>query len=188
MLGTHGKKTKEAVSALIKALEDEDIPVRTTAAGSLGQIGEEPAHAVPALMGLLKRSKRPTSQKYGDQRIIVAGALVGFGQKGEGAIPYMRAIFRDKTESANARFYALQVLGDFGPSAKDAVADIIAIIKVEEQDFELKRLQRLALTELPRFGPTAKDALPTLQSIVDDGRSYLEFHAGETIDEIKKGK
>jgi HEAT repeat protein len=53
-LGQHGPKAREAVPALLKALEDRDADVRASAAHALGAIGPEAKAALPRLREALK--------------------------------------------------------------------------------------------------------------------------------------
>ena len=89
-MGRIGPTAKEAVPALIIALEDESWRVRPRAAQALGEIGSAAKEAVPALITALK------------DRLVRDSAVFALGKIGAAAIPALHAAARDGIHGAES--------------------------------------------------------------------------------------
>jgi HEAT repeat protein len=108
-----GPESRSAVQELVKALEDSQTDVRQYAALALGKIGPDASAAEPSLQKTLK-------DKDQEVRCQAARALGGLGKAGLPALPELIRLLKDD-DVAEVRIAVIQVLGDFGPDAKDAV-------------------------------------------------------------------
>jgi HEAT repeat protein len=112
-LAAIGADSRSAVQELIQALADSQTDVRQYAALTLGKIGPDAAAAVPSLQKALK-------DKDQEVRCQAARALGNCGKAGLLALPELIRLLKDD-DVAEVRLAVIQVLGDFGPDAKDAV-------------------------------------------------------------------
>jgi HEAT repeat protein len=100
-----------AIPALVAALQNSDVLIRSGAANALGRIGSEPDRIVPALVTAL-----------GDERVAVrsaaASALKQFGPAAAPAVPALTCAVRD--EYSLVRLCAAETLGAVGTAAANA--------------------------------------------------------------------
>ena len=92
-IGLIGKDAKDAVPALIIALQDQDRSVRSNSADALGKIGNDSKDAVPALMTTLRDK---------------------IGKDAKDAVPELTEIFLDDDEYVYVRYQAIQALKQIG--------------------------------------------------------------------------
>jgi HEAT repeats len=88
---------RDALPALIDALQDTDDSVRAWAAGAIGRIGPAAARAVPALVALLANPEEGS-------RNLACLALGGIGPPARDALPALRQALSDP--SADVRRFA----------------------------------------------------------------------------------
>ena len=112
-LAAIGPESRSAVQELVRALEDPQTDVRQYAALALGKIGPDASAAQPSLQKALK-------DKDQEVRCQAARALGGLGKAGTPALPELIRLLKDD-DVAEVRIAVIQVLGEFGPEAKDAV-------------------------------------------------------------------
>ncbi len=149
-----GPAAKAAVPNLTAALKDTHPPVRVAAAGTLGVIGADARTAVPALLASLKNAAEPA-----EVRAASADALAGIGAEPKLVTPALKGAIADEDvrlrlacasslyrfDKANAKL-SLPVLRAglkdrdaqmdavlrmkvLGSDAKEAIPDLIALVK-----------------------------------------------------------
>ena len=123
-------------------LQDLDPKVKRKAAEAMGHFGPS---AIPALSQVLQDADASTS----------FGAILALKRIGLAAIPALNEILRD-TNYPGRRF-AAAVLGEMGPTAKDAVPTLVQALRDTDPSL------RMAVAEaLGRIGPSANDAVQAL--------------------------
>jgi HEAT repeat protein len=127
-----GQDPAVAVPALIRALKDPVGPVRLAAMGRLGRIGPRAKEAVPALLDY--PSINSTSITRQDIKIyypdrtqelssVYAASDDAILKIGKPAVPYLVAALKDQDKRADV----IQLLGRFGPEAKEAVPELVLL-------------------------------------------------------------
>lgn len=137
-LGRLGWLAREALPALVKALDDSDSKVREAAAHAIGQMGPD---GLPALSGMLNHQ-----DKY--VRRNAAWALGKLGPLARPALPSLCAALKDndpRTASGIA-----QALGNMGADAADAIPALAEAMRGTNIV-----LCRLAAKALSQIGPPA---------------------------------
>ena len=149
-LGGMGKAAMPAAVALAKLITDDDADVRHAALDALAEIKPGPEMTVPLLVQALQDK----------DDAVIRRSLHALAERGAAIVPAMiEAMKDDRTE-----FYALLVLHEIGPEAKDAVP---AICKLIEEKNEPYQRQEAAMT-LGMIGPGAAAAVPDLILLLDD--------------------
>jgi HEAT repeat protein len=97
---------------LIQALEDQEWGVRRQAAEELGNMEEDAAPAVPALLRMLRKD---------DESDVARSALREINTAGDDAIPILLEILQDEKAGRRSRYYALFLLRKMGPRAQVAL-------------------------------------------------------------------
>jgi len=120
-LGAIGKDSKAAAPELLSFLKDSSqaAEVRTASANSLERIGADAKDVVPALKEAIK-------DKDLRLRMACASSLYAFNKENAKiALPVLREGMKDK----DAKMEALARLRSFGSDAKDAIPDLISLLK-----------------------------------------------------------
>ena len=112
-LGNLGEAAREAVPALVRALDADDTATAVSAA--LARIGPAAAEAVPALAADL-------GGPDAGRRWRAARTLGRIGPPAHAAVPALRQALRDPNEAVRA--HAARALGRIGPVAREAAADL----------------------------------------------------------------
>jgi len=110
-LGMMGSSAQAAVEPLIALLTEEDFILRSAAARALGKIGRKAKKAVPLLEELLRDRHVRTAAAEALRR-LQPGIL-------EKNIPLFIEVLHQN--SGTPRQYAIQILGDLGPAAEEAI-------------------------------------------------------------------
>ena len=121
VLGEIGKDTPEAVSHLMKALEDPDYIVRKNAARGLGIIGPPARESVSGLCALLKDD---ASQQVRQEAAMALGMIHA---RPEESVPALLRAFKDSDEWARMR--AISAVGRFGPEAASALPTLAPLLE-----------------------------------------------------------
>ena len=149
-LGRMRKAAIPAVLVLAKMVTDPDASVRHAALDALAEIEPGKKMVVPLLLKAL-RDKDST---------VVKRAVHALAERGKDIVPAMiEALKDDRTE-----FYALLVLHEIGPDAKDAVPAICNVLHEANEPYQR---QEAAMT-LGMIGPGAASAVPDLIRLLDD--------------------
>lgn len=152
-LAEFGPAAATALRELTEALRDPDADVRRTAARALGNIGKEARPAAPALVQALADA----------QGAVTVQAAAALARLGESAVPALIPLLQD----ASWRGWSVQILGDIGPEAKEAVGPLVVLMK-GDIDTELRREVVLTLASI---GPAARDATPDLVALLENDLS-----------------
>lgn len=184
-----GPDAKEAVPALIEALNDPDpgIPgkvgsVRAYAMMALRQIGPEAKEATEILLKL-------NDLKDEELKELALGALTKIAPKDKKLMPLLLQTLKNK-ETPGLRAAAAFALGSLGAEAKEAIPDLIATIKAEDvRDRKLdRRIKYAVIVALGEIGPPAKDAIPAIQFVVNNTLDELLISQGRHAIEKIEGK
>lgn len=152
-LGTMGPAAKAAVPNLVAAMKDANVSVRAAAASSLGDIGPDAKSAVPTLLSTMKNAAEPPGVRAASAdalggigadagvvtalkdaiadkslglRLACASSLYRFDKaNAKLALPVLRAGLRDK----DAQMDAVLRMKAFGSDAKDAIPDLLTLVK-----------------------------------------------------------
>jgi HEAT repeat protein len=194
-LGARGEKAAEAVKPIEALLKDKSAKVRAHAALALGAIGRAAKDSVPALAELLKdpdetvrrtvvRAVRaihpgpkvmiPICVKLLEERdpAIRVRLLNAIAEGGAEAVPCLvEALKNDKAD-----FWALIILRDIGPAAKDAIPSITEKLKDKRPE-----IRREAVLTLGALGEAAAPAVPQIAALLSDehARTAATFVLGQ---------
>jgi HEAT repeat protein len=164
-LGRCGARAKDAVPRLIQILGDEDAPHRWDAAGALGAIGPEAKAAIPALMDRFGKEKEALI------RAAIAEALLQIGAEPQALID---RLLRDcRSNDVDVVQTAICSLGRIGSPAKDAVSELLPLLKDDDmhgQGYENSkgRLRGAAVIALGRIGADRESVVPALKKCLGD--------------------
>ena len=181
-LGAQGEKAAEAVQPIEALLKDKSPKVRAHAALALGAIGAKAKDSAPALAELLKDADETVRRSalraiqaiHPGPKVMIPLAvklledpdpairgriLNAIAEAGVEAVPgLIEALKVDK-----AAFWALIVLRDIGPAAKDAVPAIIEKLKDKNPE-----IRREAVLTLGAMGEAAVAAAPQIAALLGD--------------------
>ncbi|HTL18729.1 MAG TPA: HEAT repeat domain-containing protein [Patescibacteria group bacterium] len=169
-----GKMAVPKVIPLLSSSERGDV---MNAAGILGKIGLEPKLAVPALS---KALEHPDAEVRGK----VVEALANFGPDAEPAVAVILQILT-KTVQTDPQKQIAYTLGEIGPAAKDAVPQLIELLKSNKDREGL--LNVVAADALGRIGPAASNAVPALIAALKSDDVRLPTRAEEALGSIGAG-
>ncbi len=157
---------REAVDALIEAMNDEGIWVHITIRRELCRIG---APAVPALVEALK-----------DERWLVRkGAAMALGElrrEATGCAPALLQALKD--ERSEVRAAAAEALGQIDAPADEVVPALVRALQDEERSVRFQAGKALALLGRPEEG------VPVLILDLEHEEAYLRRRAASALGEI----
>jgi HEAT repeat protein len=159
-LGKMGPAAKEALEALMDALEDADSPCRAWAAFALGEMGAAAAPAVDALCLALRDSNAEVRKQ----------ALLALANIGPESVPSLQKLLAD--EEAPVRYSAIQALTIQCTDAKEAASDLAKLLKDKEP-----ALRSAAAAALAALGSVAKQAVPELLLAMKDDKIDVQQSA-----------
>ena len=180
-IGRLGSSAREAVPALLRRLDDENLPVAASAAHALGEIDNE--SLLKVLQSGSRRAKLAVCQVVGatqteaavpllvdilqasdgdyDLREAALGALGGLRRLARGAVPVLaRELGREKGPN---RYTIALTRGDMGELAVDAVPALSRVLK--DEDSGLRQRAAPALLESLRDEEVAGFAAEALAAI-----------------------
>ena len=173
-LGRMGEAAREAVPALMHALENDFMAeVRCQATEALGQMGEAAREAVPALTHAL--------EKDGDG--VRAAAARALGQMGEAAREVVPALIHalEKDSDAMVRCQAAGALGQTGRAAREVV---LALMHALEKD-SVAWVREAVARALGRMGEAAREAAPALMhALEEDSDAMVRLQATEALEQM----
>jgi HEAT repeat protein len=141
-LGEMGATARDAVPALIEALEDPDAAVRWDAAKALGKLGPAAARAVPALAAIVHAQSDAIVRQY------AVAALGSIGPGARAAVPALIGTFKEKSSNLDEK--ASDALVSIGAAAVPA---LVEAMKDDDAQVRLK-----AATTLTRIAGGALSA------------------------------
>jgi HEAT repeat protein len=194
ILGRRGSAPDEIIPVFAKALKDEDPAVRKQAGVELGQMGlrglgtlmaaaksDDSRARAAALAGLRIITPRTaevnkallTALQDADADVRSAGVeAIGAGSMAAELVPSLVA----QVQSDKFREAAIATLGQIGPSAKDAVPALVAVLR--SADVPARKASAAALV---RIGEPASTALVAL---LRDPDASIRRVAAESLDRI----
>jgi len=161
-LGSAGPAAKESAQALAELLKDADATVRRSALRAIRDIHPGPKVMIPICVKLLEDP---------DPAIRVR-VLDAIAEGGVESVPGLIEALKDD----KAAYWALIVLRDIGPEAKDAIPAIIARLTDKKPE-----IRREAVLTLGVFGKAAASAVPQIAALLSDehARTAATFVLGE---------
>ncbi|MEG4597347.1 HEAT repeat domain-containing protein [Microcoleus sp. F6_B3] len=186
-------RSDEAISGLLKLVEDSDSDVRRMAADALGKIGDE--KAIPGLLKLVeysdsyvRRSAADALGKIGDEKAIgellklvedsdsdvrsrAADALGKIGD--EKAIPGLVKLVEDSDSDVRSR--AADALGKIGNDR--AIGGLLKLVEDSDSD-----VRSCAADALGKIGN--EKAIGGLLKLVEDSESYVRSCAADSLGKI----
>jgi HEAT repeat protein len=185
-VGQMGPGAKPAVPKLAELAKGGDANLRNNAINALVQLGIDGRAAAPALVENLKdpnqfivtqslqalRNMQPDAKSVAPaleellkstnpyQRAMAADALVALDQENKAALPVLIELLGDKQWCS----MATQSLGRMGPPAKEAVPELVKLLKAPPNPFARTQI----LFALGQIGPDAKAALPELLELIKE--------------------
>ena len=152
--------SKSTIQLLTQLLEDEEPPVRQSAALALEAVtsrinsGSEVEIVIPAL-------KRLLSDKDSKVRLAAASSLWWIDSEAEPTVCALTELLPDR--DCEVRVGAASVLGMMGLKAKPAIPILVRLLKDENEEVRIAVLHTLA-----GMGCEAKTAIPTLAELLKD--------------------
>jgi HEAT repeat protein len=199
-----GPGAKDAVFALIAALQDPDTDVRQEAANALGSTGSGTKEATPALIGALKDPSTALNAALSlgaigpgaseavpvligalsDPNLDLRGnAVTALAKIAPGSREVLRALIAALSDpNVGIRQQAAGALGLIGPGAKEAVPALIAALQDPSTG-----VREDAAGALGRIGPDANEAVPAPIVALRNPNAALRGNAAYALGEIGPG-
>ena len=193
-------ETDEDVRTLIDALKGESLTIRLLAAEILRRAAPDAADAVPALIGVLDDDNEWL-------RIFAVDAIGAIGAEGANindAIPELKKIITDKTESHKLRdharlavaknegvtslrallspdnqwlcIYAAEAINAIGEDAIDVAPDLVALL--DDASERIRGAASRALAGIGYYEPRAMDYFIT---VISDGEFFQIYGAAKSL-------
>jgi HEAT repeat protein len=178
-----GPAARGAVPRLLELARKDKGRRRNLAMVALGNIGWNAKEVVPLLMGVLKSKPSPPA------RVCAAGALAGFGEAAEPALPVLlqtldvRDVAGDKPQAETIRANVCWALGAIGPKHARKTVPVLVRIAADRSAFASVRCS--AADALGRIGPAARDAVPALQAASEDRELEVRDHARRALKKVQ---
>jgi HEAT repeat protein len=166
--GETAPAVKEAVPALVAALDDPDEEIRNLAVMVLANPGPGASAAVPALVDHLKEGNDLR------QRRAAAWALGRVGPAAKTAVPALRDLLTEGGDR-ELRTAAVQALGVLGPDARDAIPQMVRLLP--EVDLRERQTIVWALSSIgtaDTVGPALAEAARSLSDSGDADRMLTQ--------------
>ena len=122
---------------LIKGVEDSEWEVRRQAAQQLGEMEEDAAPAIPALLGMLRADDDSDAARQAIREINTAG---------EEAVPLLLEIIQDDDSGRRSKYYAIYLLRKMGSRARSALPVLRRL--AEEADGKYVEYYERAIREI----------------------------------------
>jgi HEAT repeat protein len=169
-LGKLVPQSKKVLSVLVKALKDPHGGTRAAAARTIGALGRDADAALPDLLAALKN---PKLDRF--TRIYCAQAALRLDTAGGRVIPALKDILGDKKAHQELRKKAAELVGTYGPLAKDAVPELGQAMATRKNTVELRREAAVALGKI---GPEAKGAWEEIRTAMfKDSDTTVRYQA-----------
>jgi HEAT repeat protein len=171
-LGQIGQADERVITALVKALGNEDRWLRRRAAEALGQIGQAEERVIAALVKALKDGD------YG-VRSRAAEALGQIGQADERVIAALVKALKDGDYGVRSR--ATEALGQIGQADERVIAALVKALK--DGDYGVRSRATEALGQI---GQADERVIAALVKALEDGDDWLRRSAEEAL--VKLGQ
>jgi HEAT repeat protein len=165
---------RAAVPKVVPLLSSDKRRDVMNAATILGRIGLEPKLVVPALGKALENPDAEVREK-------VIEALENFGPDAEPAVAMLLQTLT-KTVQTDLQKQIAYTLGEIGPAAKDAVPQLIELVKSSKDRDGFLNVS--AAEALGKIGPAAATAVPTLINALKSDDVRLPTIAAEALGNI----
>lgn len=160
----------QAVGYLTKLGEDPSDLVRLSLAEALGEIGSQ---AVPAEQRVLSRSTRLLGRFLGRRApLLHTPDPIG------AAFRTLQSALGDRTAAVRAQ--AANSLGFLGPSAGDAVADLIGLLSDSDET-----VRGNAATALGQVGASNAETVPALAALLEDASPALRAGGAAALGSLR---
>ena len=150
-LGRMEGKAKDAIPALIRALEDADLGVRYRAAVALVRVGGDSDSLIPVLLEGVRASRMGMSTEAAS----AAWALGLMKSRAKEAVPAMVGELQDNPRAPRPDL--IRALGEIGAAAEDAGPALTEALQDEDSQTRYR-----AAVALVRIGGDADSAVPVL--------------------------
>ncbi len=140
ILGRIGPAAQSASPALLEALQDPDLHVRSVAAGSLPLVDTPAEQAVPALLDLLRRDASESAIR----------ALSKYGPDARPALDDLVRLLSDKSLDTELRWNAARALGKMQESGAEAIPVLVLCLQDTAQPCVSTVPKRSAISALSR--------------------------------------
>ncbi|MFZ5831070.1 MAG: HEAT repeat domain-containing protein, partial [Planctomycetota bacterium] len=148
-LGLIGDPAKVAAQQLVQAVGDESPEVRRSAVLALRVIRPGPKVTLPLFLKLIEQGDPALRHR----------ALNALADAGEEAVPFLI----EATKNEKAAYWAVLVLADIGPKAKDAVPALTALLNSQAPE-----VRREAILALAAIGEAAAPSTPQIAKMLGD--------------------
>ncbi len=180
-LGALGSRA--AVGPLKNRLQDEDPEVRAAAAVALLQLGEAGKPVVDTLGTAMRDTERNdrVGVRFSGIEFTVEMRLIEMPPPATSTIPAMIGLLREKEHALSNM--AATVLELYGADAKEAVPDLIGLLRRSPKDKSVRYpvAALRAMSALRAIGPAARDALPALEEAMRSDGSGVGVEAATAI-------
>ena len=165
LLGKIGPEARQAVPALIEAVESRDSFLVGCAIEALGEIGPDARRAIPAIVEHLG-DDRIYRRTFAGTWYVGSAAWCALGEMGpDAAVALIPALtHRDK----DVRRRAALALEYLGPDAAPALEALAASLRDKDE-----RVRRYSADAIGEIGSSAQSALPMLLGAADDPASRV---------------
>jgi HEAT repeat protein len=180
-LGELGAHAEPALPALIAAAREGPEDLRHAAIRSLGCIGKAHKPAVAKVLPPLATALREKGDP--EIRTLAAFAIGMMGPEAREAVPVLREHLplREVTDPKAASYIrgnVLWALGEIGPSAADAIIDIVEVVEGLKSSSDDRRS---AIEAIGKMGRKAEMAMPTLKRAAADPDAQVRNAAQKVL-------
>jgi HEAT repeat protein len=168
-----GQDRKDAIPDLLKGLKHTDSQVRLASARALKAIAPDASNdsraaSAAALTAALKEAS-------GEMRTAAIEALASLGPDAKGALGQLRELLKEK--DVKQQLLILDALGAMQHEAKEAVPDVVALLKVGEE----KERRAAAAFTLGNIGQEARLAIDALRGCLKDPDSFVRVFVARAL-------
>jgi RNA polymerase sigma factor (sigma-70 family) len=162
-----------SASALAKVVTDDDADVRYTAIQLLGIWGPKARVATPQLLTAAVKAPNLSSRR------MALIALRALKPDATTLLPTLEEALKDKEQGV--RQEAIAILGEMRAEARDAVPDLVAVLKRSDNSEERVQI----VNTLAAMGPAAKAAVPALVELARTPNEPVNGQAAMALRKIK---
>ena len=168
------------IAALIDAMNDKDVAIRTTAAGALGDLGPPAADAIPALVEALDHPDLWLHEN-------AAEALGKIGPAAAAATPALINVLADHEQDGDFRAIAATALGEIAPRDSGVLSCLLEALDDKPKSYSYD-FQDAVIAALGKAGPAAKQAASKLHAILNSENEWDDVRASSLRSLIQMGE